>query len=571
MLSSNSRATSKKTWAISDKALELLYHHSDHFSKEDLPCIPLERVPDLRNPIVNTILYELRRLVNDLLHHHPKPDTIRIEMASELTKGKKAKFAIEKRNRRNEAERSKAKALLAEWGKPITNDNIRKVVLWNEAGKHCIYTGNYIAHAQLFDGSYEIDHIVPREISHDNSYYNLTLCPADENVKKGKRTPYQYLAYDLKRWPVVQERAKKAFSLYKHKHFVNDQEPMPGMKPSQLVDSSYMAREARKLLFAICNRVECSKGGVTALMRQQWGLNGLLTPTVSFSDTHLTEGNYYFFVDENDTVVLDTLTPDPAEPLGLSDLEKGDDKAKKAAYKAWQSAYNGRVKKIKESLKKKYKQGRVCYGSLKASARGSMRLTPNKTRDDQRHHLVDAIVVALASAAHNRHWNKLTASGKSYSDISKKIEQEKEQFLVTPPHPNFYESVKTLLQKTLVSYRQTNHHYQKRAQVLPNGERHYHGGVRGPLHKESYYGKRGNNLYTLKKRYLNSLQVSKRRSLTQAPVKMLKRGTTPLKKSAPPSPIKQVIQPCCPSSGYVCKRQSAMPYNLAKGKGKIAG
>ena len=39
---------------------------------------------------------------------------------------------------------------------------------------------------------YEIEHIIPKSISGDDSFANKALCKHKTNAKKGKQTPYDY-------------------------------------------------------------------------------------------------------------------------------------------------------------------------------------------------------------------------------------------------------------------------------------------------------------------------------------------------------------------------------------------
>ncbi len=68
-------------------AIKELY--PEQFSKEGepldrLPPVESEEMPDLRNPVVERTLTELRRIVNALIKQYGKPDRIRIELGRDL-------------------------------------------------------------------------------------------------------------------------------------------------------------------------------------------------------------------------------------------------------------------------------------------------------------------------------------------------------------------------------------------------------------------------------------------------------------------------------------------------------
>ena len=64
--------------------------------------------------------------------------------------------------------------------------------LAQEQGWKCIYTGDPINPKSLFDGTYQIDHILPWSRFGDDSFHNLTLCTARANQAKTNRTPYEW-------------------------------------------------------------------------------------------------------------------------------------------------------------------------------------------------------------------------------------------------------------------------------------------------------------------------------------------------------------------------------------------
>lgn len=144
--------------------------------------------------------------------------------------------------------------------------------------------------------------------------------------------------------------------------------------------------------------------------------------------------------------------------------------------KAFQKNYNEKVASIKKKLAKK---GQVVYGEV-----SKQRFRPEKNRDDYRHNQIDAVVVALSNH-YNQYFNTLSTQGGQYQAL-KQIE-------IPSPYQGFREDLKDHLSQTLVSFRQTNRHFQRKTWYLPNGRKVYHDVVRGPLHKDTIYGKRKND------------------------------------------------------------------------------
>ncbi|MCL2102967.1 MAG: type II CRISPR RNA-guided endonuclease Cas9 [Syntrophorhabdaceae bacterium] len=244
-------------------------------------------IPGLRNPAVARTLTELRKVVNALVRRYGKPESIRIELARELRKGRKSRETAWKRNREQEKRRQAAgKSVLDEMGNQNpTRADIEKILLWEECGKQCPYTGRPISMGALFDGSFEIEHIVPLSISLDNSYLNKTLCERQANRDKGKQTPYEAFGNNEQRWHEITLRLKKfpgGLANHKVRLFLSKDKPeFDEFCRRQLTDTAYAAKEAQAYLGLLYGadanrRIQAARGGVTAFLRDEWGLRGLV-------------------------------------------------------------------------------------------------------------------------------------------------------------------------------------------------------------------------------------------------------------------------------------------------------
>ncbi len=277
-----------KEFGLNDKQLKKLYHHSTTIDvKELLDKLPVGKKADkeiqaIRNPIVITALFELRKLVNELIEEHGQLDEIKVEMARDLKISKSQRNKIRRDQKRLERENDRVKAEVEKYTR-VTNDNILKFKLWEECKQTCPYTGVAIPVNKLFTGEIQIEHIHPWSRSLNDSFNNKTLCWADENRRKGDKTPFEFYGSDESNWSAIKERALKLFSdtreypnaYQKFKRFVQIKFD-DDFSSRQLNDTRYISKEAKEYLLKICNKVAVSPGQMTANLRQKWGLNTVL-------------------------------------------------------------------------------------------------------------------------------------------------------------------------------------------------------------------------------------------------------------------------------------------------------
>jgi CRISPR-associated endonuclease Csn1 len=359
---------------------------------ELLPRVKSEYLPELRNPIVERALTEVRRVVNSIIGRYGKPDYIHIEMGRELRQTAKQREDVWKKNRANERDRiAAAERLLkeAEIENP-SRDDILKIILANECDWICPYTGTGFNLTDIIGEfpQFDIEHIIPFDRCLDDSFMNKTLCRAEENRKiKHNCTPYE--AYNgTKKWDGIIQRIKNfkgKAAREKLRRFMMNTEEVAQMlgddfTSRQLNDTRWTAKWAKQyigLLYggADADGIDASgkrrifaipSGRITAHMRNALGLNGIL----------------------------------------------GDG--------------------------------------------------PGKTRDDHRHHAVDAIVVALIDQSFVK---ILSDSARRASLVGKRLLDK-----LPPPYEGFFEQVRDNINKTI-----TSHRVSKR--------------VRGALHEETFYGK----------------------------------------------------------------------------------
>ena len=278
----------RNDYNISDHQLRRLYHHSATIDVTELvEKLPLgkdadKEIQQIKNPIVITALFELRKLVNELIDEHGKIDEIKVEMARDLKISKSQRSKIRKEQNRLERENDRVKLEVLKYTN-LSHDNILKFKLWEECKRTCPYTGLSIPINELFTNKWQIEHIHPWSKSLNDSFSNKTLCLGTENIKKGNKTPFEFYGNDEANWSAIKERALKLFSFTKQypdsynkfKRFVK-QSFDDDFSSRQLNDTRYISKEAKNYLSKICKNVMVSPGQATSNLRQKWGLNHIL-------------------------------------------------------------------------------------------------------------------------------------------------------------------------------------------------------------------------------------------------------------------------------------------------------
>ncbi|MGD9489604.1 MAG: type II CRISPR RNA-guided endonuclease Cas9 [Calditrichaceae bacterium] len=271
----------EKGLTYDDAAKEAGYHHSKLMNpdshKEQLP-----EPENLRNPIVQQALYQVRNVINAIIVKYGKPDIVRVELARELKLPKKRREEIHKENAQRENKASEIRKILQnDIGiKYPSRDDIQKYLLWEECDKTCPYTAKKISLAALFNGDFEIEHIIPYSRSLDDSLANKTLCFKSENLIKSNKTPYEAYGHDQARYQEIVDRVKKFNHRGKLKKFLlRDTEKVlkDEFLNRHLNDTAYISRSVHNYLKKVFLKVQVAKGGSTAILRKLWGLNSILS------------------------------------------------------------------------------------------------------------------------------------------------------------------------------------------------------------------------------------------------------------------------------------------------------
>ena len=283
------------------------WHHSDQRTGESLDRLPyygevldrhvipgtydpnddeITRFGRITNPTVHIGLNQLRRLMNKIIETYGKPDQIVVELARELKQSEQQKKDAMKRIRDTTADAKRRSATLQEHGVEDNGRNRMLLRLWEDLGpaigpRCCPYTGNPISFAMVFDGSCDIDHILPYSRTLDDSFANRTLCLREANQKKRDQTPWEAFG-DIPKWDAIEANLKNLPDNKRWRFAPDAMQRFEGENhflDRALVDTQYLARLSRTYLdtlFTEGGHVWVVPGRLTEMLRRHWGLNALL-------------------------------------------------------------------------------------------------------------------------------------------------------------------------------------------------------------------------------------------------------------------------------------------------------
>ena len=336
------------------------YRHSNYLTKEENEKRELEKKMELlprnslRSPVVEKILNQMINTVNAVIEKHGKPDEVRLEMARDLKKtAKERKKATEGIKKSTENHERIEKKLKEDYKlSRVTRKDVIKYKLWEES-KISVYTNKPIKGSDLFNGNYEIEHIIPKALLFDDSFSNKTLCESEFNREKSKKTAYDFIKEKYGKVSDYEKRVEDLFkgkkiSKTKKKKLLMTQDKIPkDFIERDLRETQYIAKKAKSLLEKFFRSVHTTTGSITNRLRDDWELTEVMRE-INFDK--------YKKYKALDMVYCENSKPD----------KQGNVR---------------RLKKIKNWTK----------------------------RDDHRHHAVDALITAFTKHEHVQYLNTLNA------------------------------------------------------------------------------------------------------------------------------------------------------------------
>jgi hypothetical protein len=110
-------------------------------------------------------------------------------------------------------EKEEISSILKRIGVKPKYNAILRFRLWEDLGpdpnaRYCIYSGEKITINNLFDERFNIDHVVPKSYSNDNSRNNMVICLKDKNIEKADNTPWEIWHKNPEEWKQILQRSK---------------------------------------------------------------------------------------------------------------------------------------------------------------------------------------------------------------------------------------------------------------------------------------------------------------------------------------------------------------------------
>ncbi len=342
----------------------------------------IRQPPKTGNAVVDVALRQLRHVLQDCVDAlGAKPAEIIIELSREIKNSVTMRNEIDTQNRQREEARKKAAEDITKRDEVATPTNILKYELWEEQDHHCPYCNERIACSAVFAGSQtNFEHIIPRsQSSVGRKRSEIILAHRGCNAMKGKRLPLCVPEFinDAQRKRAIEamaerleEKGKKllqrarALSSQNEGGFLDkrskglgllrkakllrldDDEGLldesSGFADWQQHDTAWIAKLAAQWLRAYVDDMSITKGGLTAYMRRHLG--------------------------------LDTVIPELRYAEGKSVKTQDGNELPQADFERYKNFYEGhRWQGAPEDLP-----------------------PPLDKRIDHRHHLVDALLIALS-------------------------------------------------------------------------------------------------------------------------------------------------------------------------------
>lgn len=197
------------------------FRHSDYVTTEENEGRPLQthlpilKKNELHQPVVEKVLNQMIGIVNRLIEKYGEIDETRIELARELQRSKKEREDMDKQNRENLKRNEEiAEKLKKENGinKP-THRMLMKYRQFEETGGKCMYCGGDIDLKTFMYGiDTEWEHIIPKALLFDNSFSN-SICACQKcNKTKNDKTAYDYMrSLGTQRFNDYKGRVKKMY------------------------------------------------------------------------------------------------------------------------------------------------------------------------------------------------------------------------------------------------------------------------------------------------------------------------------------------------------------------------
>lgn len=149
---------------------------------------------DITSPVARRAHREAVKVINAARKKYGEFASIVVEMARDKNSQEQKAYET-KRQKYHEQSRAHARETIGNRKEHITAQDIIRLRLYEQQEGKCIYTGEEFSSLDdvVHNRNVEVDHIIPRSVSFDDSLANKVLCTKTANQQKGQRTPYQWL------------------------------------------------------------------------------------------------------------------------------------------------------------------------------------------------------------------------------------------------------------------------------------------------------------------------------------------------------------------------------------------
>lgn len=279
---------------------------------QDIAGVMLRQEKEIRNNrVLHRAISQARKLINRIIDTYGKPELIRIELAREVGKGekKRSKIVSEQGDKKRVNDRIR-KEIIDHFvdikGKSVGDAELEvgkyllKKKLWEEQGGECPYcftidgetvTTSKRSVSDIYDGDYEIDHILPWSKTFDDSFSNKVLCCSKCNQDKGQRSPWQWLykegSQDL--WDSFKNNIERIYGnssdskggkdkqSSKKDRFLFEGIDFSGFATRSIKDTQYITSLFSNILQQYLGRqgevyVQPINGSITSVLRTMWRL-----------------------------------------------------------------------------------------------------------------------------------------------------------------------------------------------------------------------------------------------------------------------------------------------------------
>lgn len=247
-----------------------------------------KEIYNIKNPLLITAVFQLRKVLNELIDKYGSIAEIRAELSADVKLNKFQRHLFRLDQRRRKRLRSKYISLLGEKAENIVPLNLTKFELWEECKQTCPYTGSHIPLSELFTDNIQVVYIHPWYNSLNDSHWNKTLCIKSFAEKINDSSPYEYFNnHAPEQWSFVIKRAAPLFSntkdfpssYRKFKRFIkkyNYRNPLN----HQMRDSNILSKEVMGFLNRVVPEVAVAPGQATIHFIDKWRLQHIFEPHI---------------------------------------------------------------------------------------------------------------------------------------------------------------------------------------------------------------------------------------------------------------------------------------------------